>query len=238
MRKNSFFICPFILFYLGIFGQVGINTSGPQQTLQVSGSGTGINQPVLRVDGLNSTNNSAHESTTSIKRVYSTPNGDLVILDNNKTNRFYRVAPLPTTSVPGGTERLVTSVSFTLDYPSIVHVESRVGMGVTSSIIGTALLRDGMARLFGVYYKFTLAPAGVTLNTAFGQHIISHSTNSGINQLDGEFYLNPRKDLSLPAGNYTLSLYGFSQDANMSFAVNDVNQAGQTLSVSVTPISY
>jgi len=223
--------------------QIGINTSAPQQALHISGTGTGIAQPVIRIDGLNSTNNPAHESTTSTKRVFADANGTLVIADNAQTNKFYTSVSLPSTDIPAGTERPVTSQSFTLNYPSIVHVEARVGMNSTDNISdptsSTSLLeRNGQARLFGSYYKLTAAPAGVATNTAFGQVIISHSTNTGGAQLNGQFYIEPKKDLYLPKGNYTLTLYGYAQDNTMNFAVNSLNQATQKMMISITPVNY
>lgn len=219
--------------------QIGINTTAPQQTLQISGSGTGTTQPVIRIDGLNSTNNSAHESTSSTKRVFADANGTLVIADNTQTNKFYTSVSLPNTAIPAGTERAVTSQTFTLDYPSIVHVEARVG--ITNTSVNSATLVDGQARLFGSYYKLTAAPAGVATNTAFGQVIISHSTISdGNTQLNGQYYIEPRKDLYLPKGNYTLTLYGYSQNSSMNIAVNGGSalQTSQKMMVSITPVNY
>lgn len=227
-----------ILFSVYYSAQVGINTSTPQQSLHVSGAGTGIQQPVIRIDGLNSTNNPAHENSTSTKRVFSDSNGNLVIAGNSHTNKSYTITSLPNTSVPGGTERSVTTQTFTLDYPSIVHVEARVGMSIDDNISTIASLRDGQARLFGSYFKFTSAPAGISTNTAFGQVVISHNTNTGGAQLDGQFYIEPRKDLYLPKGSYTLALYGYSQDSNMTFRVNSLNQSTQQMKISITPVSY
>jgi hypothetical protein len=223
--------------------QIGINTSSPKQALQISGSGTALAQPIIRIDGLNSTNNPAHESTSSTKRVFADANGTLVIASNTQTNKFYTTVSLPNTAIPAGTEQAVTSQTFTLDYPSIVHVEARVGMAATDNLSdptssASILLRNGQARLFGSYYKFTVAPAGVSTNTAFGQVIISHSTNSGGAQLDGQFYVEPRKDLYLPKGNYTLTLYGYSQDSTMNFAVNSLSQPTQQMMISITPVNY
>ncbi|MDV7696476.1 hypothetical protein N6B72_06035 [Chryseobacterium soli] len=223
--------------------QIGINTSAPQQALQISGSGTGIAQPIIRIDGLNSTNNPAHESTSSTKRVFADANGTLVIAGNTQTNKFYTSVSLPNTAIPAGTERAVISQTFTLDYPSIVHVEARVGIAATDNISDptsstSLLLRNGQARLFGSYYKLTAAPTGVATNTAFGQVIISHSTNTGGAQLDGQFYIEPKKDLYLPKGNYTLTLYGYAQDSTMNFAVNSLSQPTQQMMISITPVNY
>ncbi|MFP3693161.1 hypothetical protein, partial [Burkholderia sp. SIMBA_048] len=75
----------------------------------------------------------------------------------------------------------------------------------------------------------------------FGQVIISHSTISdGNTQLNGQYYIEPRKDLYLPKGNYTLTLYGYSQNSSMNIAVNGGSalQTSQKMMVSITPANY
>lgn len=225
-------------YYSVLIAQVGISNSSPLQTLHISGIGTGTAQPIIRIDGLNSTQNTAHENAASLKRVFATSNGDLVILNNNQTNKFYTSPAFPVTAVPGGTERAVVSYAFTLDYPSVVHVEARMGSTVTSDIANTASLKNGQARSFGGYYKFTSAPSGVATNVAFGESSMSHSTSTGTNQLNGVFYFEPRKDLYLPKGNYTIVLYGFSGDASMAFSINSIAQTSQLMRVSITPVTY
>ena len=243
INKKLFITTMAMLCSFGYNAQIGINTSNPKQALEVSGSGTGIQQPIIRIEGLNRSNNPAHESSSSMKRVFADQNGTLVIADNNQTNKSYTLTSLPNTAIPAGTERSVTSQTFTLDYPSLVHVEARVGMSITDNLSdpsssASIALRDGKARLFGSYFKLTSAPTGVLTNTSFGQVIISQNTNTGGAQLNGQYYIEPRKDLYLPKGNYTLALYGYSQDNSMSFAVNSLNQSSQQMIISITPVSY
>ncbi|MBW8524587.1 hypothetical protein K0U91_04065 [Chryseobacterium chendengshani] len=187
---------------------------------------------------MNNTNNTAHEDAASVKRVFATNNGDLVILDNNQTNKYYVSPAFASTSIPGGTEGAVSSYSFTLDYPSVMHIDARVGIGVTNDVTTNPVLRNGQARIFGSYYKFTSAPSGVATDVLFGETSIAHSTSSGPNQLLGVFYLEPRKDLYLPKGNYTVVLYAFSTDALMGISVNASLQAAQQMHVSLTPANY
>ncbi|ASW75514.1 hypothetical protein IQ37_19155 [Chryseobacterium piperi] len=221
-----------------INAQVGINTSFPQQDLHISGFGKDTSQPIIRIDGLNSQNNTAHENSLSKKRVFSDSEGNLVILNNSLTNQFYRLAPLPQTDIKGATEQPVTSKTFTLEFPSIVHMEARIGMSITNQISSNTLLKNGQARLFGSYFKLTQAPSNISTDISFGQSIISHSTNNEGAQLDGSFYIEPKKDLYLPKGDYTLVLYGYSQDPNMNFSINRISQNTQQMLISITPVSY
>ncbi|MGG5209542.1 hypothetical protein ACQWU4_11390 [Chryseobacterium sp. MIQD13] len=200
-------------------------------------------QPVIRIEGLNSTNNPAHENASSVKRVFADSNGTLVIANNNQTNQSYQVQ-LPTTIIPAGSDKSVASQTFTLEYPSIVHVQAKIGLS-SDKISDVDALRNGQARLFGSYYKFTSAPTGVQTNIAFGQVIIPFNTiNDNQRQLGGKFYIEPRKDLYLPKGTYTLALYGYSQSSILDLTVNDpeastgLPQPSQRMTISITPISY
>ncbi|MDH6251428.1 hypothetical protein M2347_001155 [Chryseobacterium sp. H1D6B] len=236
-KLSTAIIAAATIFHSSYFcAQVGINTPTPQQALHVSGSGTGINQSIIRINGLNSDNNPAHENSTSTKRVFSDSDGNLVIYSSSLTNKLYNTV-LPSTSIPAGTERAVTSQTFTLNYPSIVHITAKVGMSISDDVANMTLLKNGQARLFGSYYKFTTAPATVLSNTAFGHAIISHSTsNNNLDQINGQFYIEPKKDLYLPKGEYTVTLYGYSQDSNMNFTVNSINQSSQQMTISITSV--
>lgn len=220
--------------------QVGVNNAKPLQALHVSGSGTGNRQPIIRIEGLNQKNNTAHENSSSTKRIYADLNGTLVVLNNNN---YSKATPLPSTNIPAGAEGSVASISFTLDTSSIVHIEARVGMTVANDLSdplssASAQLRNGQARLFGSYFKFTSAPANIQTNTAFGNVTLSHSTNNGGAQLSGIYYFEPRKDLYLPPGSYTLVLCGYSQDGNMRFIVNSLSQPNQLMFMNISPVNY
>lgn len=218
-----------------ISGQVGVNTISPQQALHISGSGNGTSQPIARIDGLNNTNNPAHENSASVKRVFVGKNGDLVILNNDHMNKFNRQTTSPGTIVPAGGEISGATMSFTLDYPSLVHFESWVGMSIAEAITGAAAagLKNEQARLFGSYFKLTTAPSGVASNTAFGHAYLSHSTANSGDQLLGVYYMQPRKDLYLPKGSYTVGLFGQSVSSDMRFSIDSAR-----LIVSATPVNY
>lgn len=241
MKNKCKLTLPVILLSCSVLiAQVGINNSSPQQVLHVSGTSTGTSQSIVRIDGLNNSQNTAHESATSVKRVFATANGDLVILDNNQTNKYYTSPTFTTTPIPGGTEQPVVSYTFILDYPSVVHVDARVAATITSLVAAIPVLRNGQARAFGSYYKFTSAPSGVATNVTFGDSSVTHSTSgsAAANQLSGEFTLEPRKDLYLPKGNYTIVLYGFSRDTDLDFAINNFGSPTQKLHFSSTPVTY
>ena len=82
MRRNLISYLVFVFGGLLAFGQTGINTTDPQQTLHVAGASSQV-----RIDGLNSTNNSTNLGTGATTRVYANADGDLV-LDTNGQSGF------------------------------------------------------------------------------------------------------------------------------------------------------
>lgn len=243
MKKITLLFLLTLFSNFGFSQNVGINNNNPQQALHVSGSGTTNAQPIIRIDGLNSTNNSAHASTTSIKKVFADTNGDLVIAADLQTKKYYTSATIPTTNILPNSEQLVQSLSFTLDYPSLVHFEGKIGIAI-GTLGASNTIQDSQARLFGTYFKFTAAPSGVNTNTAFARRVSSFASLSnspstlGVAYI-GSYYLDPKKDLFLPAGNYTVGLYGYSQATDQNITFNGTGlQANQQFRVSITPVSY
>lgn len=241
MKRKKIIIVFAITFLCNIsIAQVGINNSNPQQAIHISGIGTGVSQPIIQIDGLNSNNNTAHENASSIKRVFATLDGDLVILANDQTNIFNISPQIATKSLPAGTETSISTHSFTLEYPSYVHFEARPTLNADTAV-SAAIRSNGQARQIGFAFKFISAPSGVAVDKGFGNSYItwsSYSSSASENQLTGDFIFNPKKDLILPKGNYNVALYGFIQNSDADFITNYTNQTTQTMRVSISPISY
>ncbi|WP_294304705.1 hypothetical protein [uncultured Chryseobacterium sp.] len=241
----------FVLLLLGTlsnatFAQVGINNSNPQQALHISGSGSGTLQPVIQIDGLNSINNTANENIGSQKRVYATSDGDLVILGNKEINKFSTTSPITRTKVFSG-ETAVGTQTFVLDYPSLVHFQARASLvwNDSGSPTNSGNFSDGKPRQMGFYFKFTSVPSGSGVSTtkgfgnsvnALGSYSSSNTTNA--EQLKGQYYFNPSKDLYLPKGTYTVNLYAFLENPDIDYTVNTQSQTSQVMRVSITPVSY
>jgi len=240
-RKKIFFIFINLCIYTSFYSQVGVNNTNPQQTLHISGTGTGNSQPLIQIDGLNATLNPAHENAASVKRVYANVDGDLVILSNNQSNISYTSPQIATVNVPAGTETGVSTYSFTLEYSSSVYFEARPTLYVDSSSSTQAIRRNGQARQIGFYFKFTSAPAGVTINKGFGNTSLSRSTYSATNaddQIVGDYVFNPKKELFLPKGSYTVTLYAFVENTDVGFITNFIGQPTQNMRVNITPVTY
>lgn len=237
-KKMLFFVsCLYSILY---HAQVGINNTDPKQALHISGTGMGISQPIIQIDAFSLAQNSAHENSTSQKRVFANSDGDLLILPNKDTNVYYISSQIATANIPAGTETSISTYAFTLEYPSAVHFEARPTLNADGAV-STAVRSNGQAREIGFGFKFTSAPSGVAINKGFGNSYISwasYSSSGSENQLTGDFIFNPKKDLVLPKGNYTVALYGFAQNLDVRFITNYTNQTTQTMRVSISPISY
>ena len=232
----------------------GIGTINPQQTLHVSGATatptnvgtTGIQlvKPTVRVDGLNSANNTAHnaaDGASSLKRVYANQSGDLVLVTGGLeqiTNQQFGDAIVPNlllTSILGvGIESPVLKTqTFTLTEPSVVNISASLNVQFPT------LLTDGTAKVYGAYFRFSTAAGGISTTTNFGcnQKPYTNATTTGAT---GDFMISPRADLVLPKGTYTVNLYGFIQGGVLTFTANFANSTagGENLIITASPTQF
>ena len=131
------------------FGQVGVNTTNPQEELHVGGSNS-----TIRVEGLNTPNNINNLGTASSTPVYVDADGDLVLgtLADNVEILFdsenYLVDVQDPTSLinqvgsgagfsQGGIPIGGTAISFTLTKPAIVEVNYSVTWNVGKNVTAT-----------------------------------------------------------------------------------------------------
>lgn len=154
-------------------GQVGINTTNPQQTVHVAGSVSNV-----KVEGLNDTNNAANLGPNSSTRVFADINGNLVLgsmgdnvemlvdsenylddvedptsLINQTGNAFgYDPAGVPT-NFPGD--------AFTLTRNAIVEVNYSVSWSVYKTSGASGRLADKHARIVqtALYFRNVTDPS-------------------------------------------------------------------------------
>lgn len=264
----------------------GIGTVDPQQTLHVAfpkdpGNPTGptippstavpvgplvpagttnvqLVTPTIRVDGLNSANNTANQpaNANAVRRVYANQSGDLVLANSNLEQQIIAQDltgdPIPVKEIVslaglGGFERVeLRSVKFTLKHPSVVYFSASFAALIreTNIITGPVTITDGEAKLYGAYFQFSAAPTGVSTTAAFGRNRKTYVNNptSGIG-VSGDFILNPRAKLVLPAGSYTVKLYGelFTRLLGLLGRAqfgDTSNAAGENFLINATPIQY
>ena len=158
------------------WAQTGINTNDPKQTLHVSGASSEV-----RVDGLNSTNNTTNLGPDSTTRVYTDANGDLVLDVNgssginllvdsenylndeetprNKVNQVgtafgYEAVGYPTD---------FNTAKFTLTKNAVVEINYSVSWSIykTKTPAADNRIQDGEARIVqtGVYFRRVTHPS-------------------------------------------------------------------------------
>lgn len=262
INKISFIVLFLIVFISGYSQNVktGIGTVNPQQALHVAGTSTSVDigstgvklvKPTIRVEGLSSTNNTAHlavDGASSLKRVYADQNGDLLLINSSLeqpviSQQFGDVIPTnELIGIGGGAfqNTVLKSLTFTLTQESIVYFSASFATLLRETVSGFPVtINDGRAKLYGAYYQFSTAPAGVSTTATFGNNKQTYTNlSSGV---AGDFFLSPRAELILPAGNYTVNLFGelFSSVAGNRFRVQFAGTTtGENFLINASPTKY
>lgn len=180
--------------------QVGVNTTSPQEELHVAGSNS-----TIRIEGLNSPNNSLNLGGNGSSRVFVNGNGDLVLgasTENisvlfNPDDYLLSAEDVNSTIVQTGagsgyeqvgTPRLFGEglSQFTLTKNAIIEINYSISWRIRKN--NPSLLDDGAARIVQtllVLYKLD-APAGVVSTDLEGNPIVL----GGALGLNGQFYSN------------------------------------------------
>jgi len=236
--------------------KTGIGTTTPQQALEVAYPAgtpststavgtTGVNlvKPTIRVEGLNYSNNTANvNNASSLKRVYANQSGDLVLvnssLENVNIQQFGDAIPAKTITllVAGTLASSLKSQTFTLTQPSIVYFSASVGVTLRTTLLSAALT-DGGAKVYGAYFQFSSAPAGVSTTATFGNNKKTYTESA--TGVSGDFVLNPRSNLVLPAGAYTVNLIGEINGISLLFSTDfGVATTGENFIINAIPTKY
>lgn len=146
--------------------------------------------------------------------------------------------PAATTSGSISTITLST-ISFTLTKTSLVEFNSNISAVFTNSGISQgspgAGITDNVVKLCTVYYSFTTAPAGIPTNTVFGLSSLTYINSFATFVATGNFYLVPRSTLTLPAGNYTLTVNG-AGGSGTAFRLTFGSGNRDAVNIRITPI--
>jgi hypothetical protein len=194
------------------FGQVGVNTTNPQEELHVGGSNS-----TIRVEGLNTPNNINNLGTASSTPVYVDADGDLVLgtLADNVEILFdsenYLVDVQDPTSLinqvgsgagfsQGGIPIGGTAISFTLTKPAIVEVNYSVTWNVGKNVTPNSRIDDFRARIVqtAMYFRQNNYLGPAVINDYYGNPINGGpwciTSNcmelGGLLAINGQFYNN------------------------------------------------
>jgi len=199
-----------------VIGQVGINTTNPQQSLHIAGA-TGT----LRVESLNASNNSYNggdangdfDLTNDTYPLYVDENGDFTLELKTPINSddidALNDASLPNSSVyldPNDSNGLegttIASYNITVNRASILEVRYSISFDVYKNA-SKSLITDNLARRIVNLVSVT----GAT--RVYGRSSKCY-TNGTVNGVSERMYNSATTYMTLPsAGTYTINLRGF-----------------------------
>lgn len=176
MKRAKFIVVLWLAGTMVTLAQVGINTTNPQQTLDVAGANA-----TVRVDGLNEINEPKNLGAGSTTRVYADSNGDLTLDPNGATGinllidsenyLFDEETPRNRVNQVGtafGYETVgyptdFSASQFTLTKNAIVEINYSVSWSIykTRTPAADNRIQDGEARIIqtGVYFRRVTDPS-------------------------------------------------------------------------------
>lgn len=253
MKKITFLFI-LVLARMVIYAQSGVNTTTPQQQLQVSGAtsstpigtaGIKLVNPTIRIDGLNNTNNTvAKNSSSVVQPVDVTQDGDFILSPNLAIPLFSNlpgtdaINPAVTVTTTDTLFKSLTlkTYTFTLNQTSMVHFLA----SVSASVFNTSGTRagDGKNKICSSTFRFTSAPAGsgIALNTSFGTEMFDYYNTSTTIGTTGNMYLQPEAYLVLPPGSYTVILLGQALGSSFTFSAVFGQGTDDMVSIVATPL--
>lgn len=194
------------------FGQVGINTTNPQEELHIAGSAS-----TIRIEGLNSPNNINNLGPGSSSKVYANANGDLVLGTSSDnvaimfdSENYLEDVQNPTSLInqtgegqgysQAGIPIGGTTISFTLTKAAIIEINYSVSWNLGKNATDISRIDDYRARIVQTAMYFRqgnyLGPAilndyyGNPINGGPGCITTSCSEAAGLLAVHGQFYNN------------------------------------------------
>jgi hypothetical protein len=216
----------YILFFVVLFsfkvagqGAVGIGTTNPQQKLHLASS-TGT----IRVDGLNSTNNTYNGGGfDKTYPLYVDENGDMTLSlstfqNSDGTDAITAATPLSATTLSMATGSLPTGFRSTVILPYTITVNRTAVLEVKYNISFQVLrdvgvkVKDNRPRVISTFYTLD-APALLAATPRNGQATKCFYNNNDIaatpaNSADTTLYNSSTTYITLSPGTHTLRFYG------------------------------
>ena len=185
------------------WAQVGIGITNPQEALHVAGTNANI-----RIDGLNSTNNSKNMGGSDMYNVMVDADGNLSLsgLSGELSSEDSMVSPvvIQTTANAGMNSNQLYSKSFTLDQKALVVITYYVSMDFEDT--AAAAIVDGRAKIAHNYWYLgdgtspdTTKSYGMTSAVYFNSDTLTAS---------GYVYNSRSVTIPLNAGTYSVHLNG------------------------------
>lgn len=213
MKKIYTYIALLTITITGAQTGVGVNTTNPQQQLHVAGATAGV-----RIDGLNTTNNTNNLGIGSSTKVYADADGDLMLgTSTNNVSILFDSAdylqnvidPTSLVNQTGGGSGFSqagipiggNATSFTLTKPAIIEVNYSISWALVDSSFGpNKRLNDFRARIIqtGLYFRQNTYQGAAVVNDYYGNPInggpwcitSNCSELGGLLAINGQFYAN------------------------------------------------
>ncbi len=215
-----------LLLYLALFlcnishsqREVGINTTNPEEKLHISG-----NTSTIRIEGLNAANNPNNYGVRTAP-LYVDSNGDFSIPPSPSSSEFLyngsnmiSSGELIQTGTQGQTnsDEIYTSPSFTLSQPANVMIQYSMGFTVWNRL-RTQAPSDGKPKTIQNFiYIGDGTTANFTTAYAYSGQSFSNVQNPSSEFIINGFYYNTASEIVfLPAGTYSIHLYGLVSASN------------------------
>lgn len=262
MKKNIHFLSTAAALFVSALyaaqaGNVGINTNNPQQKLHVSGaknvistnvgtSGIPLIAPTVRIDGLNSANNTGVFATANtLNPFYVNANGEALVAKGETSYNYTApgsdaiTTPVSLTVTGNLTYQLTApliTTTFTLDRRSMVYISSTLSAEATTT--AGNVITNGRAKALTGILQFTAAPtaSGIPLNSSYISDGTAFTNGAATGSLNN-FKLSSTTETVLPAGTYTIVLLGGGISGNGdNFQVIFGGGNGDKLNVFVKPL--
>ena len=216
MKQTTTLIILCFLAAFNVNAQVGIGTSSPQEALHIAGTNSSI-----RVDGLNSSNNTKNNGGTSMYNVMVDANGALALGDTSgelsSDSNIAVPVVVQTTANSGLNAAELYKKNFTISQRALVVITYYVALDF-GSYNGLTKIDDGRAK---VAHNYFYLGDGTTADTSksYGMSSVVYS-NVNCDAATGYVYNSRSMTIALDPGTYSVHLQGaaFGGDLNADAA--------------------
>ncbi|MCC4212862.1 hypothetical protein [Leeuwenhoekiella parthenopeia] len=195
-------------------GNVGISNTAPKEKLHISG-----NTSTIRVDGLNTTNNTTNVVGDPMP-VYVDDNGTMVLRPSLVQTYMpvdvynFTTGNTISSSNGGGVTTTLYTSTFTLTQQSLVFINYQFSAQLFRN--GGGAITDGKPRLFRGWVEVN---GDTNRPLAYDTGTYANRPDSSGTYANGFYYLSGSTYVQLPAGTHTVRLFGLGYGGNFDYQI-------------------